>query len=193
MERIANASLEREDCGGEELPKELATIDVLEATERREPGDTTDQADIVDQQRAVDEAQAVVDTDVVPDSVLELHELQRRWVLEADVVHVQHGDQPGLELRGETDVQDAHARVHEVRLAFLFAAAEARQQAEAVYQHDVRPREPDALALPEAERPTGEVRVVEDGVEPTRYPVGRVAITRRPECGSLEAQPVAVV
>src|SRR5205085_6313474 len=88
--------------------------------------------------------------------------------------------------------QDAHARVDEVRLPLVLAAAQRRQERAALDQRDAAAGELDAEAVEETESAAGEVRVVEDGVEAVR-----VAVTRMPVAGGVEeaearAVPIAI-
>ena len=73
-----------------------------------------------------------------------------------------------------------HARIDEVRLSFGLAAAQRGQHAARGRSRPTRGlRRAAGPADPEAERPAGDVRVVEDRVEPLRLVVVGIAVARR--------------
>src|SRR5439155_14583523 len=100
-----------------------------------EAGQAGHQDDVVDQQRPVAEPEAVVDARLVADAPLEENELERARLLEADVVHVELAEELGGELAGKPSVVEEEARVHEVGLPLVLAAAQAREQAERSEEH----------------------------------------------------------
>src|SRR6185436_964261 len=85
------------------------------------------------------------------------------------------------ELGVETDADETHAGIHEVRLTFVLAAAQRCEQAAALDERDAAAGEADAEAVEEAEAAAGEIRVVVNRVEAARHAIARTFVAGRVE------------
>src|SRR3569832_1587526 len=112
--------------------------------------------------------------------------------MEAQVVDIDHGLDPLRDLDIDAAVVNKDAGIHKVGLALDLAAAQTRQQTVWLDQADTGLRESNSIPHPERKLTTGEIRIVEDGVEAGRSLVCRIAITLRPEERALETQIILV-
>src|SRR5205085_8415940 len=124
-----STSLERENDIGEHMKERLAPlVDVFESLPRLESGDAADDHHVVVQVWPVARAEADVFAEVFVDVALEENGLDGRGGVEGDGVR----GEDRFESRRDVDIdargQDAHARVDEVRLPLVLAAAQRRQE-----------------------------------------------------------------
>src|ERR1044072_1959802 len=112
--------------------------------------------------------------------------------MEAQVVDVDHRLDSLRHLDINAAVVNKDAGIHEVCLSLDFAAAQTRQQTVRLDQADARLRETNSIAHPKRKLTTGEIRIVEDGVEARGSIVCRITVALRPEERSFEAKIVLV-
>src|SRR5206468_3859945 len=149
--------------------------------------------DVVREQRAILEPDAEVETEFTVNLVSQERGFNGVGFDEVDVVHVDET----AELRRDFDfcsnAEEQEARIHEIGLAFGFAAAQIRHEAVALLQTHRRTREIKSLPHVPTERPAREIGIVEDRVEAIAFAVLSVAVARSVKERRFEANPIPVV
>src|SRR6266542_31449 len=138
-------SSERQDRVGEDVVERLAAlVDVLESRPRLEPRGTADDDDVLVEERPPAHAQRDVGAEGAVDGALEQQRLDRRGLVEADVVRGEDRLQPRRQIDVDAGRGDLHAGVDIVRLPLVLAAAEIGKKAAALDERHSRAGETKA-------------------------------------------------
>jgi hypothetical protein len=132
--------------------------------------------DVVVEERPVTHAGAEVPADVAPDRCLKEQELERRCLVEAEVVDGDDAAQRRREVEVRRGGDQVQSGVDEVGLPLVLAAPQIRDQAAAVDQRHPDAGQAQADAVPVAEAAAREGGIVEDRIEAGRLAVGRLAV-----------------
>src|SRR5262249_3236816 len=146
---------------------------------------------IVAEQRPVFHAEAQVDADEPVNILLKNKLPQHGHIVKPQDVGVADQAQLGRHIRIDAEVEQEKTRVDEIALPLELAGPQVGNQAFPVDQ--VYAEQPDCLPLPITKFATGEIRVIQNGIEATGVAIARIFVTRGPEHGCSETEPVAVV
>src|SRR5439155_6763990 len=127
-----------------------------------------DDDDVLVEKRPPAQAYRDVGAEGAVDGALEQQRLDRRGLVEADVVRCEDRLQPRRQIDVDAGRGDLHAGIDVVRLPFVLAAAEIGKKTAALDERHSRAGKAKAEAVEEREAAAGEVRRVEDGVEAAR-------------------------
>ena len=118
-----------------------------------------------------------------------LKQQQFQWLCscETDHIEIHEASQLRRQINVRSRVVQKQPGIHEAALALYLARPQTRQQAIRAHQRHSAARQPDSFAVPQAEDAAGEIRMVEDRVEPARGAIARILIARSIE----EREPVA--
>src|SRR5439155_21235466 len=127
------------------------------------------------------------------DGGLKQKKLQRLGAFESQVIGICEPAQLGSDLEIRADVGKKNPRIHEISLAFFFACAQRRNQAARRSEQNARAKQANSFAIPKAEQPSRKIGKIDNGIEPARAPVARIAVTGRIKNGNAVAHPVLVI
>ena len=177
---------------GEKCVHQFAAVNVFQALAWNQSGSAGRDGDVFRQRRPVTDADARVKSDAVTNRRLKQDLLERLGAFEAQVVHVNKPAHFRRDIEIRTDVREKNTGIHEIGLAFIFARTQIWKKAVARIQRDARARQPNALAIPQAEDSAREFREIIDGIKSARVAARRI---RRPGSikeRTLQPEPVAI-
>ena len=118
---------------------------------------------------------------------------ERRRVVEAQIVDIDHSLELLSQFRVVSDVVEIQTGIHKVSLTFTFAGVQAGEQRSAALEARQRIARTEALAHPIAELSAREIGIVKDRIEAAGLVIECVVIAGRIEVRVAEAHPVQII
>src|SRR5437870_4873029 len=170
-----------------------AGVDIFETLAGLQYRSAAGDHDVFRERRAVFHTESEVLANGVMDGRLKEEKLQRLRALEAQKVEIRKAAQLRCDLEVCASVGEKNPRIHEIRLAFLFAGPKRGDEASGRGEKNAGAQKADPFAIPEAEKTSREIWEVHDGIEPASAPIARIGVAGSVKGRDSIAHPIFVV